>query len=60
MARGHHLVQIAVDVLAIETIARCHHELRVADDARKYVVEVVRDAARELADCFHLGGLLEL
>ena len=32
----------------------CHHQFDIADDDREQVVEVVRDAARELADGFHL------
>ncbi len=36
------------------------HQLRVAEDGREEVVEVVRDAAREAADPFHLLGDAEL
>ena len=36
------------------------HQLRVAEDDREEVVEVVRDAAREAADRFHLLGDAEL
>src|SRR4029079_5949662 len=35
-------------------------ELEVSDDHRQKVVEVMGNAAGELADCFHLLGLLKL
>src|ERR1039457_3711686 len=36
------------------------HQLRVAEDGREEVVEVMRDAAREAPDPFHLLGNVEL
>ena len=38
----------------------CHRQLRVREDGQEEVVEVVSDAAGELADGFHLLGLVEL
>ena len=37
-----------------------HHQLRVAQDDREQVVEVVRDPSRQLAHGFHLLGLPQL
>ena len=36
---------------------RLQQQIRKADDGRQHVVEVVRDAARQIADGFHLLGL---
>ena len=36
------------------------HHLQAADHAREHIVEIVRDAARQLADGFHLLSLAKL
>ena len=51
---------LGVGAALVLRIERVQHDLGVADDRREQVVEVVRDAAREAADRFHLLRVAQL
>ncbi len=53
-----HLQDVGADRMVLAELL--DHELAVPEDAGEQVVEVVRDAAGELADRFHLLRLAEL
>ena len=48
---------VARQILFLAVVQPHSHQLEVADDTREQVVEVVRDAARQLPDRFHLAAL---
>ncbi len=56
-ARLHHLIDVATYNAAFAQVIL--RELAVPQDRAQDVVEVVRDAPREAADCFHLLGLAQ-
>ena len=55
----HRIVEVEFD-LAARAVQLAAGEIEAADDDREHVVEIVRDAAGELADRLHLLDLAEL
>ena len=54
------LTEVSVYLFAFKPLTGGHHQLRVTNNTGQNVVEIVGDAACELPQGFHLGGLLEL
>ena len=60
IGRGHRQRRVALDIGEAALRDALLHQVERADDAGQQIVEIVRDAAGQLADRFHLLRLAQL